>query len=112
MVCTFFGHRDCSYTIKPAIEIKIIELVKNGVNCFYVGTKGNFDYLVINALIETKIRFPEIDINMPSKSGTLHGLKCPFRPELQAVRSKYDNIPSLTPLVQNKNFYFKLPRSR
>ena len=45
MVCTFFGHWLISDSIVPKIEEAIVDLIENhGVNKFYVGTHGGFDY--------------------------------------------------------------------
>ena len=52
MVCTFFGHRDTPNSIKNALKTEILSLVLLGVNEFYVGNNGNFDFLVQNALYE------------------------------------------------------------
>ncbi len=52
-VCTFFGHRDCSDSIKPALQEQIEDLIINhGVDMFYVGNQGQFDALVRRVLKE------------------------------------------------------------
>ena len=62
--CTFFGHRDCPYekylSIFQATKTLILE---KDVSCFYVGTQGNFDYLVFQALCALKNEFPDIQVH-------------------------------------------------
>ena len=53
MTCTFFGHRDTSTPIKDDLKKTIIDLVNlHGVNTFYVGNNGSFDFLVQQVLAE------------------------------------------------------------
>ena len=42
--CTFFGHRECSASIKPKLRaVVVVELiVRYGVDRFYVGRQGAF----------------------------------------------------------------------
>ena len=62
-VCTFFGHRNCSETIKPAIKSAIENLIINeNVNTFYVGKNGLFDFYAYKVLKELKLVFNEINI--------------------------------------------------
>ena len=46
MICIFFGHRDAQSSIKKLLEETIIDLINEGVNDFYVGNNGNYDYAV------------------------------------------------------------------
>ena len=40
LACTFFGHRDC-YSLDEQVLIDAIEdLIRNGVDTFYVGNQG------------------------------------------------------------------------
>ena len=51
--CTFFGHRDCPYTIQPILRSTLIDLIENhGVDLFYVGRQGAFDTIVYRVLQE------------------------------------------------------------
>jgi len=51
--CTFFGSRNLSENVEQRLRKVIIGLIEeNGVDCFYVGTQGNFDFLVIRVLNE------------------------------------------------------------
>ena len=53
VACTFFGHRDCSDSLKPRLQSVIIDLITNhGVDMFYVGNQGAFDRLVRGVLRE------------------------------------------------------------
>jgi len=59
--CTFFGHGDCPETIAPRIREAVIDLIeKEGVEQFYVGSQGTFDYLVRNELKALTARYPHI----------------------------------------------------
>lgn len=70
-VCTFFGHRDCPDSIKPALQSQIEDLITNhGVDMFYVGNQGQFDALVRRVLKEMTRKYPHINysvvlVNMP-----------------------------------------------
>lgn len=59
--CTFFGHRECPDTIKPALR-KTIEMLitDHGVENFYVGNQGQFDACVRSTLRQLKIEYPNI----------------------------------------------------
>lgn len=60
-VCTFFGHRNCREEVKAKLKRVLEELiVKKGVNQFYVGTHGNFDFYVYQVLCELEKKYPEI----------------------------------------------------
>lgn len=62
MTCTFFGHSDCPDGIKPILKEKLNELIlKNGVNKFYVGNNGHFDYIARTTLAELKNEYPQIE---------------------------------------------------
>lgn len=50
MNCTFFGHKNAPESIVASIEKEIVSLIDIGVNSFYVGNNGNFDYFVQNTL--------------------------------------------------------------
>ncbi len=51
--CTFFGHRDASDDIRPALKRVIIELIeKEGVRHFLVGSQGRFDRMALSVLKE------------------------------------------------------------
>ncbi len=55
LICTFFGHRDCSEKIIPQIYDAIEQIiVKSGCRVFYVGNHGNFDRFVSKVLEDLK----------------------------------------------------------
>ncbi len=61
MICTFFGHRDCSENVREKLREAIVGLIENdSVDTFYVGEQGNFDRLVYAELKELKKRYPTI----------------------------------------------------
>lgn len=64
MICSMFGHRDCSDDIylylRRAMEILIEDF---GVTCFYIGYNGNFDkiaYYTLSELVKEyeHVKFP------------------------------------------------------
>ena len=60
--CTFFGHRDCPESIKPALFSAIEHLIiSNGVRTFYVGNQGNFDRLTASVLRDIKALHPDVE---------------------------------------------------
>lgn len=60
--CTFFGHRDCPDTIRPALRAAITDLIENhGVNLFYVGSQGHFDAMTRSVLRELGRLYPQIE---------------------------------------------------
>ena len=60
--CTFFGHRDCSETIKPKLREVLIDLITNhDVDMFYVGHQGQFDAYVRSELKKIKQEYPQIN---------------------------------------------------
>ena len=62
--CTFFGHRECSDSIKPQLREVLIDLVMNhNVEMFYVGNQGRFDAIVRGVLRELKKEYPQMRIN-------------------------------------------------
>ena len=59
--CFFIGHRNAPESIYPNIVSTIEKLiVENGVKEFIVGNYGMFDSMVIRALQQMKIKYPDI----------------------------------------------------
>lgn len=59
--CTFFGHRLAPVDIEPQLQEVLADLVTNEkVDTFYVGTNGNFDFLVRRNLKRLKLLYPHI----------------------------------------------------
>ncbi len=56
MTVTFFGHRDCSEAIRPQLQRVLEDLIAEGADCFYAGSQGRFDRMVIS-LFAMLIRF-------------------------------------------------------
>ena len=64
-ICCFAGHSDIFLEDKIALEVKlkkeIINLIENeGVNTFYSGGKGDFDWLCAKCLHELQEYYPKI----------------------------------------------------
>ena len=61
MICTFFGHKDTPDKIHKKLHDILIYLIEEkGVNVFYVGNQGNFDFFVIKELRALKTVYPQI----------------------------------------------------
>lgn len=61
MICTFFGHKDCPFSIKESVKTEIRNLIEHyKVNEFYIGNQGNFDSLCVSALKELQTEYPFI----------------------------------------------------
>ncbi len=67
-VCTFFGHRDCPGTVKPALREAILNLMtEHNVTYFYVGDSGSFDAYCRSILKELGANYSVILSRMPGK---------------------------------------------
>jgi len=63
--CTFFGHSDTPINVESTLKTALIGLIENhGVNTFYVGHQGNFDFLVQKTLKTLKYNYPHINYYM------------------------------------------------
>ena len=60
MVCTFFGHRECSGLDRTTLRREVEEQIAQGVDRFYVGHQGQFDNMVRDVLTELKEKYPHI----------------------------------------------------
>ena len=61
MICTFFGHKNTSDSVKPKLYEVLTDLILNHqADLFYVGNQGRFDSIVRNTLKELKEKFPHI----------------------------------------------------
>ena len=62
VACTFFGHREC-YGLDSQVLRQVIEdLIRKGVDTFYVGNQGQFDSAVYNCLKQLRKEHPHIRI--------------------------------------------------
>lgn len=57
---TFIGHSDCHDIDKMAVQKKITELINNGVDEFYNGGMGGFDWLCARLVYDLKKEYPYI----------------------------------------------------
>lgn len=56
--CTFFGHRDCSESIRIELYNTIERIItEKGCRLFYVGNHGNFDRFVSKAIDDLKKKY-------------------------------------------------------
>lgn len=61
MICTFIGHRNTPEYIQPILKKVLIQLItEKGVDEFYIGTHGKFDYMALITLKELKKEFLHI----------------------------------------------------
>ena len=59
--CCFFGHKDTPETIKGNLFAAIEQLiVEHGVETFYVGNQGSFDFYTRAALRQLQKKYPHI----------------------------------------------------
>ena len=58
--CTFFGHRECPAEIREKLRQRIIKLIEQGVDTFYVGQQGQFDGCVHSLLKQLSEDYPRI----------------------------------------------------
>lgn len=59
--CTFFGHRECSASIKPKLRALVVDLiVRHGADRFYVGRQGAFDAMARAVLRDLTEVYPNI----------------------------------------------------
>ncbi|MBQ9964389.1 MAG: hypothetical protein IJP14_04635 [Clostridia bacterium] len=57
--CPFFGHRDLHTDISGLLRQVLLNLIENnGVEVFYVGNQGNFDYITQKMLSELADQYP------------------------------------------------------
>ena len=95
-VCTFFGHRECSDSIKTQLREVLIDLIANrDVNIFYVGNQGQFDAIVRGVLRDLKKEYPQIDYAvvlayMPGKKDQYDDYSDTILPEgIESVHPRY-----------------------
>ena len=94
--CTFFGHRECSDSIKIQLREVLIDLVTNhNVDMFYVGNQGRFDAIVRGVLRELKKEYPRVDYAvvlayMPGKQTEYNDYSDAMLPEgIESVHPRY-----------------------
>ena len=59
--CCFFGHKDTTEDVQPALHATIEDLItEHGVEVFYVGHQGAFDAYVRSALRQFSGKYPHI----------------------------------------------------
>lgn len=62
MICTFFGHRDCSADIEPKLYAVIEQLItEHSVHTFYVEHQGLLDGYVRSALCKIRTKYPDVE---------------------------------------------------
>jgi len=65
LVCCFFGHRNIFADIEPALSREVERLITDeGVDTFYFGGYGDFDWMASGVLKEMKEKYPHIDISL------------------------------------------------
>ena len=77
--CFFIGHADAPSSIVPSLE-KAIErhIVHLGVHEFFFGSHGNYDWLVLHALLRMKAQYPFIRLILVAPyHPALHNIQIP-----------------------------------
>ena len=86
--CTFFGHREC-YSLDEQVLMSTIEdLIRNGVDTFYVGNQGQFDSAVYACLKQLRNKHPHIRVcvvlaYLPTKKNEYDDLADTMYPEIE-----------------------------
>ena len=94
--CTFFGHRNCSDSVKTILREVLVDLIEeHGVEMFYVGNQGQFDAMVRSTLRELKKVYPQTDYAvvlayMPGKQSEYDDYSDTMLPEgIEFVHPRY-----------------------
>ncbi len=81
-ICSFFGHANLegkASEIAPQLRQVMVDLIKNGVDTFYVGNHGEFDILSSKIACNLKTLYPEIQVIVVlCYPNELQYLKCSF----------------------------------
>jgi len=65
VICSFFGHRHVSDTIRPLLYKEIERhIIEKNVDTFYIGGYGDFDNMASDVLKEMKEKYPHISISL------------------------------------------------
>lgn len=62
--CTFFGHRECYGLDAQQLQETIEDVIKQGVDTFYVGNQGQFDGMVYRCLKQLRQVYPHIHVSV------------------------------------------------
>lgn len=120
MICTFFGHRDTPKEAEPHLYTALAYLIRNkGVDLFYVGNNGSFDFMVQKTLNKLKLDYPNIRYfvvlaYMPRKHTAFeHNFKNSIYPEgMENTPPKYAIIKRNKWMIDKSDFvvtYVKSP---
>ena len=109
--CTFFGHRECSDSIKIKLKELLIDLITNNdVDMFYVGNQGQFDAIVHSVLRELKKEYPQINYAvvlayMPGKQTEYDDYSNTMLPEgIESVHPRYAISWRNNWMIQQSNY--------
>lgn len=86
--CTFFGHREC-YSLDEQVLMDAIEnLIRIGVDTFYVGNQGQFDSTVCTCLKQLRNKHPHIRVcvvlaYLPTEKNKHNDLADTMYPEIE-----------------------------
>ena len=86
--CTFFGHRECYSLDEQVLQDAIEDLIRNGVDTFYVGNQGQFDSAVYTCLKQLRNRHPHIRVGvvpayLPTEKNEYDDLADTMYPEIE-----------------------------
>ena len=86
--CTFYGHREC-YSLDEQVLIDAIEdLIRKGVDTFYVGNQGQFDSAVYASLKRLRKKHQRIRVcvvlaYLPTEKNEYNDLTDTMYPEIE-----------------------------
>lgn len=95
VICCFFGHRDTPESVKGDLYAAIENLiVEHGVEMFYVGNQGHFDFYVRTVLRQLQpkhsFRYAVVLAYMPGKPNEYEDFSDTMLPEgIEDVHPKY-----------------------
>lgn len=61
--CTFFGHKDCSFSVAETLKKTLIPLIEeHNATEFIVGNQGNFDAIASQVIKSLRDDYPQIKL--------------------------------------------------
>lgn len=105
-VCTFFGHRDTPDEVAPVLKSTLIDLIENqGVDIFYVGNHGKFDFMVYKALKEFKEIYPYIKYSVVLAYIPKHKSECDTIDYVDTVYPEgLENVPPKYAIIERNKW--------
>lgn len=86
--CTFFGHRECYGLDAQVLRGAIEDLIRKGVDAFYVGNQGQYDSMVYSCLKQLRKKHSHIRVcvvlaYLPTEKGEYDDMVDTMYPEIE-----------------------------